>query len=57
VQRNAMRAWDEGRPLRDLLAEDDEVGAAMGTADLDALFDPAWYTRHVDELMTRVEAL
>jgi adenylosuccinate lyase len=57
VQRNAMRAWDEGRPLRDLLGADEEVGAVIGSADLDALFDPAWYTRHVDALMARVEAL
>lgn len=57
VQRNAMRAWDEGRPLRDLLGADPEVTAVIGAADLDALFDPAWYTRHVDALMARVEAL
>jgi adenylosuccinate lyase len=57
VQRNAMRAWDEGRPLRELLRADAEVGAVIGSGDLDALFDPAWYTRHVDALMARVEAL
>ena len=57
VQRNAMRAWDEGRPLRELLGADAEVAAVIGSADLDALFDPAWYTRHVDALMARVEAL
>ncbi len=57
VQRNAMRAWDEGRPLGDLLAADPEVAAAIGPEELRALFDPEWYTRHVPLLMERVAAL
>lgn len=57
VQRNAMRAWDTGTPLRDLLAADPEVTGVIDAAGLDALFDPAWYTRHVETLMARVEAL
>jgi adenylosuccinate lyase len=57
VQRNAMRAWDEGRPLRELLGDDPDVARAIGPDELDRLFDPAWYTRHVGELMARVEAL
>ena len=57
VQRNALRAWDEGRPLGDLLAADPEVGALLSEQELGALLDPAWYTRHVPEVMTRVAAL
>jgi len=57
VQRNAMRAWDEGRPLGGLLAEDPEVTALLPAAELEALLDPAWYTRHVPEVMERVAAL
>ncbi len=57
VQRNAMRAWDERRHLRDLLAADADVTALMDAEAIAGLFDPAWYTRHVDELMARVEAL
>jgi adenylosuccinate lyase len=57
VQRNAMKAWDEGRRLGDLLASDDEVTAVISTADIDALLDPTWYTRHVPEVMERVAAL
>ncbi|MGD9695554.1 MAG: adenylosuccinate lyase [Thermoleophilia bacterium] len=57
VQRNALRAWDEGAPLHDLLAADPEVSARIGGDDLAALFDPAWYTRHVPEVLKRVEAL
>jgi adenylosuccinate lyase len=57
VQRNAVRAWDEGRPLRDLLAADPEVAARLSGAELDALFDPAWYLRHTGAVMERVAAL
>ena len=57
VQRNAMRAWEEGRPLGDLLAEDPEVTAVIPPEELEALLDPDWYTRHVPELMERVAAL
>jgi adenylosuccinate lyase len=57
VQRTAMRAWDEGRELGDLLAEDPEVARHIAPADLQALLDPSWYTRHVPEVMERVAAL
>ena len=39
VQRNAMRAWQEERPFRELLAEDPAVTAALEPARLDACFD------------------
>jgi adenylosuccinate lyase len=57
VQRNALRAWDERRELGELLAADTEVGALLSAQELEALLDPAWYTRHVPEVMTRVAAL
>ncbi|MGD9571298.1 MAG: adenylosuccinate lyase [Thermoleophilia bacterium] len=57
VQRNALRAWDESTPLGELLAADPEVAAVLPPDDLAALLDPSWYTRHVPELMERVEAL
>jgi adenylosuccinate lyase len=57
VQRNAMRAWDEGRDLGDLLAEDPEAAERIDPGDLRALLDPSWYTRHVPEVMERVAAL
>ncbi len=57
VQSNAMRSWDEGTPLRDLLAADERVRAHLAPAELDELFDPGWHTRHVDEVMDRVRAL
>ena len=39
VQRNAMRAWQEERSFRELLAEDPDVTAALDPARLDACFD------------------
>ena len=57
VQRNAMKAWDEGRRLGDLLVADPEVTAVISTGDIEALLDPTWYTRHVPEVMQRVAAL
>jgi adenylosuccinate lyase len=57
VQRNAMRAWDEDRPLGELLADDPDVTEHLDAGALEALLDPAWYTRHVPEVMERVAAL
>ncbi len=57
VQRNAMRTWETGTPLRELLGADAEVTAHLDAAALDALFDPSWYLRHIDTLMDRVRAL
>ncbi|MDQ1520804.1 MAG: adenylosuccinate lyase, partial [Actinomycetota bacterium] len=39
VQRNAMRAWDERRPFRDLLRADADVTTVLDDARLDACFD------------------
>ncbi len=53
VQRNAMRAWRERVPFRDLLAADPEVASRLDPAELDRCFDPAWYVRHVDAIFRR----
>ena len=39
VQRNAMRAWQEERPFRELLGADPDVTARLEPARLDACFD------------------
>jgi adenylosuccinate lyase len=39
VQRNAMRAWDERRPFRELLQADPDVTDVLDAARLDACFD------------------
>src|SRR5262245_61698 len=53
VQRNAMRAWREHAPFRDLLAADPLVTAQLLPAELGDCFDPAWYLRHVDVIFRR----
>ncbi len=63
VQRNAMAVWDaaetdkgtdEGGSFLDRLNADPVVSGALSGAELAALFDPAYHTRHVDEIFDRV---
>ena len=51
VQENAQRAWDEGTPFRDLLAQ------AAPELDLDAIFDASAFTRHAPEVVSRLDAI
>jgi adenylosuccinate lyase len=51
VQENAQRAWHEATPFRDLLA------AAAPELDLDAIFDPAAFVRHADDIVGRLDSL
>ncbi len=57
VQRNGLRSWDEGTPLRDLLGADADVSARLDADALDDLFDPRWHTRHLGEIRERLESL
>jgi len=57
VQKNAMRAWSERTPFRDLLAADGEVTARLAPAALAECFDPAWYLRNVDAIYRRLNLL
>ena len=54
VQRNAMTVWDEGGSFLAKLNADPEVSGSLSGADLAALFDPAYHTRHVDVIFERV---
>jgi adenylosuccinate lyase len=53
TQELAQRAWDEGIPLRELLAEDERV-RPLGL-DLDAIFDYAHYVRYAGEIVGRLD--
>jgi adenylosuccinate lyase len=56
VQTASQRAWDERRHLREALATD--PGLLDGhEVDLDAVFDYGHYTRHVPEIMARLDQL
>ena len=54
VQRSAMRAWDEELDFRELVRADDEIAARV---DLAEVFDLGIYTRHVDTVFERLDAL
>lgn len=51
VQRNALKSWETGEGLRDLLKADAEN--PLNEAELDAAFDLQWYLRHVDAIYQR----
>jgi adenylosuccinate lyase len=51
VQENAQRAWDEGTPFRELLAQ------VAPELDLDSVFDAAAFTRHAPEIVGRLDAI
>ena len=54
VQRHALRAWQEGLPLLEVLRADPKVTARLDEAALAALFDLGYHTRHVDLIFARV---
>ncbi len=57
VQRNAMRAWEEEQDFETLIRSDGEIGSALDNAALEAVFDLAAYTRHVDVVFDRLSTL
>ena len=57
IQRNALRAADERRPLRDLLATDASVAPRLTLARLDACFDDAGFLLHVPTVIARLDAI
>jgi adenylosuccinate lyase len=54
VQRNAMRVWQGGEDFLALLRADPEVSKVLSGRELEALFDLAYHTKHVDDIFTRV---
>jgi adenylosuccinate lyase len=57
VQRHAMRAWDEERDFRTLVAADPEITARLDPTALEAVFDLAATVQHVDIVFERLQAL
>jgi adenylosuccinate lyase len=53
VQELAQRAWDQGIPLRELLAADERASGL----DLDSIFDYTYYIRHAPEILARLDAI
>jgi adenylosuccinate lyase len=57
VQRNAMRAWEDGQEFRALVEADPEIASRLEAKELAAAFDVDAYTRHVDTVFERLHAL
>ena len=57
VQRHALRAADERRPLAELLSLDAEVSAALPATVVAACFDDGHLLRNVPAVIARLEAL
>jgi adenylosuccinate lyase len=55
VQDNAMKAWEDGAQLRDLLASDSRVG--LSGPQLDECFDPAVFLANSEVVFDRLTAL
>ena len=54
VQRNAMKTWERGADFLAELMADTDVTAKIKPADLEAMFDLGYHTKHVDTIFARV---
>src|SRR6267142_1378007 len=54
VQRNAVKAWDEGKDLKTLVSSDKEITALLSAAEIDRVFSLDTYLRNVDQIFSRV---
>ncbi|MGH9794346.1 MAG: adenylosuccinate lyase, partial [Candidatus Acidiferrales bacterium] len=54
VQRNAMRAWENGEDFRKLVEADSDIRRTLSSAELDTAFSLQRQFRHVDAIFARV---
>jgi len=54
VQRNAMKAWDEGKDLKTLVLADREIMSRLSGEEVDRVFSLDTYLRNVDQIFARV---
>src|SRR6266516_529387 len=54
VQRNAMKAWDEGEDLKTLVSSDKEITALLSAGEIGRVFSLDTYLRNVDQIFARV---
>jgi adenylosuccinate lyase len=54
VQKNAMRAWEEGGDFKSLLFQDETVKRLMTQKELDTLFDARAHLKHTEDIFRRV---
>lgn len=54
VQRNAMRAWEEKRPFRELIEQEPVVREHLSAEELERCFQLDYHYKHVDEVFERL---
>lgn len=54
VQKNAMKAWNEGKSFKELMAQEELVQSLMKPEDIEDCFDIGYHLRNVDEIFKRV---
>jgi len=54
VQRNALKAWDEGGELQALASADNDISAHLSPEQIDRVFALGTYLRNVDKVFARV---
>jgi adenylosuccinate lyase len=54
VQRNAMKVWETGQEFKDLIMEDQEIGAHLSRTEIEKIFDLDYHVKHVNNIFERV---
>jgi adenylosuccinate lyase len=54
VQRNAMKAWDEGKQLQELVSADRDISAHLSAEKIRQVFALDTYLRNVPAIFARV---
>ncbi|SEN74100.1 adenylosuccinate lyase [Lihuaxuella thermophila] len=54
VQKLAMRSWEEQRPFKPLVEEDELIGKTLTQSEIDDCFDYSYHLSHVDTIFNRL---
>jgi adenylosuccinate lyase len=54
VQPRAMRAWEEQRSFREIIANDPAITEHLNAEEIADCFDPSWHLKHVDTIFKRL---
>ena len=54
VQKNALEAWDKKIDFKDLVLADPEITSIISKEEIEEFCSPEFFTKHVDDIFTRV---
>jgi adenylosuccinate lyase len=54
VQRNAMKVWENGTDLKDLVMQDSEITEYLAEKEIEEVFDLDYHLKYVDHIFERV---